>query len=93
MTGRRTNPAPDPQLAAELKQLLGEGPQRAIRMQTDAERAVLSERTKGDPILDSSTCSNTSSTPFIDYINADILHTLAQPRSSHASTNAEPLSR
>jgi tryptophan 2,3-dioxygenase len=77
------NSTADPQLAAELQALLGPGPRREIRMQSDAERIALSAQTQGKPVLDISSHSNAGSTPFIDYINADILHTLAQPRSEH----------
>jgi tryptophan 2,3-dioxygenase len=70
-------------LHTELKELLGTLPERAIPRQTDADRIAAIARTSGQPMLDVTEHSNGSSTPFIDYLNADILHTLQQPRSDH----------
>jgi tryptophan 2,3-dioxygenase len=70
-----------PDLAAQLRTLLGELPRREIPVRTDADRGAAAVSTGGGPILDVETYSNVGSTPFIDYLNADILHTLQQPRS------------
>ncbi|WP_035568945.1 tryptophan 2,3-dioxygenase [Caballeronia sordidicola] len=68
-------------LQQELRELLGDLPQRAIPTQTDEDRAQAAANTGGNPILDVAAHSNAGSTPFIDYLNGDILHTLQQPRS------------
>ncbi|PZU10762.1 tryptophan 2,3-dioxygenase family protein [Sphingomonas sp.] len=69
------------ELETARQALLGEGPIRAIPLQTDAERAAIVAETGGAPIMDVAEYSTEGSTPFIDYINADFLHTLQQPRS------------
>ena len=73
----------NPDMREELRELLGEMPLRAIAKQTDLDRIALSARTGGQPVLDIAAHGNASSTPFMDYLNADILHTLQQPRSDH----------
>jgi tryptophan 2,3-dioxygenase len=70
-----------PELQSALDALIGEGPARAIPHQTDEERAAIVAETGGTPILNVEDYSSGGSTPFIDYINADLLHTLQQPRS------------
>jgi len=71
------------ELHPELKELLGERPARAIPKQTDMDRIAAAAATGGQPMLDVTAHCHGSSTPFIDYLNADILHTLQQPRSDH----------
>src|SRR5262245_19724372 len=71
------------ELHAELRDRLGEQPLRSIATQTDADRIALAVKTGGQPRLDVAAHSSGASTPFIDYLNADILHTLQQPRSEH----------
>jgi tryptophan 2,3-dioxygenase len=70
-------------LQTELQELLGERPLRSITTRTETDRIALAAETGGQPLLDVSPHSNASSTPFIDYLNVDILHTLQQPRSDH----------
>lgn len=70
-------------LRAALRSLSGERPLRNIPKQTDSERGALVAQTGGAPVLDLAAHSNEQSSPFIDYIYADILHSLAQPRSEH----------
>ena len=70
------------ELQAQLRTLLGERAVGAIKVQTDAERALIVEQTGGGPLLDVDRYSRAGSTPFIDYIYADVLHTLQQPRSA-----------
>ena len=67
-----------------LRGLLGKRPIRPIAAQSDEDRAELAAETGGSPKLDLSAASNVGSTPFIDYIYADILHTLQQPRGDDA---------
>jgi tryptophan 2,3-dioxygenase len=71
------------ELHPELKELLGDGPVRVIPKQTDMDRIAAAASTGGQPMLDVTAHSDGSSTPFIHYLNADILHTLQQPRSDH----------
>lgn len=54
---------------------------REIKVQGDADRLALIAETGGQPILDLAAHSNSKSSPFIDYIYADILHSLQKPRS------------
>jgi tryptophan 2,3-dioxygenase len=67
---------------AALRGLLGRRPIRPIAKQSDLDRTALAAETGGAPKLDLSAESNVGSTPFIDYIYADVLHTLQQPRGS-----------
>jgi tryptophan 2,3-dioxygenase len=73
------------EIHAELTELLGERPVRAVRTQTDRDRIAAATATGGQPMLDADDIARGqgASTPFIDYLNADILHTLQQPRSDH----------
>jgi tryptophan 2,3-dioxygenase len=73
----------DRDLHAELRELLGELSLRSIPKQTDADRIELAAKTGGQPTLDVTAHGSVSGTPFIAYLNADILHTLQQPRSEH----------
>ena len=69
-----------PQSAEALRGFFGKQPIRPIAIQSDQDRAELAAETGGTPKLDLSAASNIGSTPFIDYLYADILHTLQQPR-------------
>jgi tryptophan 2,3-dioxygenase len=71
----------DADLVLRLRRLLGDGPMRPIPAQNDDDRRTLARETGGTPVLDIAAYSNVASTPFIDYLNGDILHTLQQPRS------------
>src|SRR5262245_64074202 len=63
-----------------LHGFIGTRPVRPIATQNDDERTALAAETGGTPKLDLTAASNVGSTPFIDYLYADILHTLQQPR-------------
>jgi len=78
-----TSPVTHQDLQTALRELLGEQPLRPIASKTEADRVAMVAKTGNQPLLDLAAYSNSSSTPFIDYLNADILHTLQQPRSEH----------
>lgn len=69
-------------LAASGRGLLGTTkPPRPIAKQNDSDREELVEATGGTPVMNVGAYSVGESTPFLSYLNADVLHTLQQPRS------------